>query len=354
MKYTTLPQLGDKVSKICLGTMTWGLKNMQNSEQDAHEQMDYALAHGVNFWDTAEMYPVLPPSAETQGDTERCIGSWFAKNGGNSGKRKDIILASKISPMAYLREGKTRFNANHIASAIDGNLQRLQTDYIDIYQLHWPERHTNYFGKLAYTEDMAQQPLDDLTPFLETIEALNNEIKKGRIRAYGLSNDTAWGIMRYLWEAEKNGLLPPITVQNPYSLLNRSFEVNMAEICHRENIGLLAYSPLGFGTLSGKYLNGQKPAGARLTMFDRFPRYTNEQAILATQAYAKIAEEAGLDMAQMALAFVNSRHFVTSNIIGATKIEQLASNIDSINLELSNEVINAIEAVQVKYPNPAP
>ncbi|PWK12953.1 aryl-alcohol dehydrogenase-like predicted oxidoreductase [Psychrobacter immobilis] len=346
MQYQMLPQLNEKVSKICLGTMTWG---QQNTEIQAHEQMDMALSEGVNFWDTAEMYP-SPPDKDKQGDTERFMGTWFNK----TKQRDKVILASKISPMDFLRDGQTRFNAEHISSAIDGNLQRLQTDYIDIYQLHWPERQTNFFSQLGYTEEMASQPLDDLTPFLETIQALNDEIKKGRIRAYGLSNDTAWGLMRYLWEADKNGLIAPITVQNPYSLLNRLYEVAMAEITHRENVGLLAYSPLGFGVLSGKYLDGKRPAGARLTMYDRFARYTNEQALSATVQYAKIAEDAGLDMAQMALAFVNSRSFVTSNIIGATTIEQLKSNIDSIHLTLSSEVLEAIEAVHTQHPNPSP
>ena len=295
------------------------------------------------------MYP-SPPDKDKQGDTERFMGTWFNK----TKQRDKVILASKISPMDFLRDGQTRFNAEHISSAIDGNLQRLQTDYIDIYQLHWPERQANFFSQLGYTEEMASQPLDDLTPFLETIQALNDEIKKGRIRAYGLSNDTAWGLMRYLWEADKNGLIAPITVQNPYSLLNRLYEVAMAEITHRENVGLLAYSPLGFGVLSGKYLDGKRPAGARLTMYDRFARYTNEEALSATAQYAKIAADAGLDMAQMALAFVNSRSFVTSNIIGATTIEQLKSNIDSIHLTLSSEVLEAIEAVHTQHPNPSP
>ena len=346
MQYQTLPQLNEKVSKICLGTMTWG---QQNSESDAHEQMDLALSEGVNFWDTAEMYP-SPPDKDKQGDTERFMGTWFQK----TKQRDKVVLASKISPMDFLRDGQTRFNTAHISSAIDGNLERLQTDYIDIYQLHWPERQTNYFSQLGYTEAMAAQPLDDLTPFLETIQALSDEIKKGRIRAYGLSNDTAWGLMRYLWEADKNGLIAPITVQNPYSLLNRLYEVAMAEIAHRENVGLLAYSPLGFGVLSGKYLDGKRPTGARLTMYDRFARYTNEEALSATAQYAKIADDAGLDMAQMALAFVNSRSFVTSNIIGATTIEQLKSNIDSINLTLDSDVLDAIEAVHTQQPNPSP
>ena len=346
MQYQTLPQLNEKVSKICLGTMTWG---QQNSESDAHEQMDLALSEGVNFWDTAEMYP-SPPDKDKQGDTERFMGTWFAK----TKQRDKVVLASKISPMSFLRDGQTRFNAEQISGAIDGNLERLQTDYIDIYQLHWPERQTNFFGQRGYTEDMAAQSLDDLTPFLETIQALNDEIKKGRIRAYGLSNDTAWGLARYLWEADKNGLIAPITVQNPYSLLNRLYEVAMAEISHRENVGLLAYSPLGFGVLSGKYLNGKRPAGARLTQYDRFDRYVNEQAISATEQYAKIAVDAGLDMAQMALAFVNTRSFVTSNIIGATSIEQLKSNIDSVDITLSSDVLEAIEAVHARQPNPSP
>ena len=291
-----------------------------------------------------------PPAKEKQGDTERFMGTWFAK----TKKRNDVVLASKISPMDFLRGGHNRFNAKHIAEALDGNLKRIQTDHIDVYQLHWPERQSNFFSTRGYTEEMAVQDLSGLTPFLETLEALNDEIKKGRIRAFGLSNETAWGLMRYLWEAEKNGLEGPITIQNPYSLLNRLYEIGLAEVSHRENVGLLAYSPLGFGVLSGKYLNGKQPEGARLTMYDRFQRYINEEAKSATAQYAKIAEEAGLDMAQMALAFVNSRHFVTSNIIGATSIEQLKSNIDSVNLELTSEVLQAIEAVHTRQPNPSP
>jgi aryl-alcohol dehydrogenase-like predicted oxidoreductase len=346
MQYQMLPQIDEKVSKICLGTMTWG---QQNTEVDAHAQMDMALDSGVNFWDTAEMYP-SPPYKDKQGDTERYMGTWFHK----TKQRDKVILASKMSPMSFLREGQSRYNAEHISSAIDDNLQRLQTNYIDIYQLHWPERQSNFFGQRGYDDEMAGQSLEDLTPFLETIQALNDEIKKGRIRAYGLSNDTPWGMMRYLWEADKNGLIAPITIQNPYSLLNRLYEVGLAEISHRENVGLLAYSPLGFGVLSGKYLDGKRPAGARLTEYDRFSRYINEQAQWATVQYAQIAAEAGLDMAQMALAFVNSRPFVTSNIIGATTTEQLKSNIDSIHLTLSAEVLEAIEAVHTRQPNPSP
>lgn len=346
MQFDTLPQLGDKVSKICLGTMTWG---QQNSEQDAHAQMDYALAHAVNFWDTAEMYP-SPPDKDKHGDTERFIGSWFAK----TGRRHEVVLASKISRNDFLRDGNTKFDKTTISAAIDGNLKRLQTDYIDIYQLHWPERQTNFFGKRGYTEAMVTQDLSELTPFLETIEALNDEIKKGRIRAYGLSNDTPWGVMRYLAEADKYGLARPITIQNPYNLLNRLYEVGLAEISHRENIGLLAYSPLAFGVLSGKYLHGNQPANSRLSLYTHFTRYLNEQAQQATKDYADIAQKYNLDMAQMALAFVNSRSFVTANIIGATTIEQLASNIASTELALSQNVLDDIEAVHTKHPNPAP
>lgn len=346
MQYSTLPQLGDKVSKICLGTMTWG---QQNTQADGHAQMDYALAHGVNFWDTAEMYP-SPPDKDKQGATERIIGHWFAK----TGKRNKVILASKISRNDFLRNGTTKFDKATIKAALDGNLQRLQTDYIDIYQLHWPERQTNFFSKRGYTEAMAKQDLSHLTPFLETIEALNDEIKAGRIRAYGLSNDTPWGVMRYLGEAEKHGLLPPITIQNPYSLLNRQYEVGLAEISHREQIGLLAYSPLAFGVLSGKYLNGQTPENSRLSLYTHFTRYLNEQAQQATAAYADVARNHHLDMSQMALAFVNSRSFVTANIIGATTLAQLKSNIESINLSLSDAVLADIEAVQTRYPDPAP
>lgn len=334
------------VSKICLGTMTWG---EQNTENEAHEQMDYALAQQVNFWDAAEMYPV-PPKPDTQGLTESHIGSWFAK----TAKRQEVVLATKISPMSYLREGKTRFNAKHISDAIDGSLNRLQTDYIDLYQLHWPERQTNFFGKLGYNDGMASQDLSDLTPFLETIEALNHEIKKGRIRAYGLSNDTPWSTMRYITTAEANGLIKPASIQNPYNLLNRTFEIGLAEIAHREKVGLLAYSPLAFGVLSGKYIGGKKPAGARLSLYERFSRYNNIEAQTSTEHYAGIAKAHGLDLAQMSLAYINQKHFVTSNIIGATNMVQLKSNIASAQLTLSDEVMEAIEKVHTSQPNPSP
>lgn len=348
MKTRPLGHTDIQVSEICLGTMTWG---EQNDQADGNAQMDYALDHEVTFWDTAEMYSV-PPRPETQGSTETIIGNWFAE----TGRRSEVVLATKISPMGYLREGNTRFNAKHISSAIDGSLKRLQTDYIDLYQLHWPERKTNYFSKLGYTNEMIDQDLSTLTSFLETVEALNAEIKKGRIRAYGLSNETAWGVMGYINAAKQAGLELPVSVQNPYSLLNRTYEIGMSEIAHRENVGLLAYSPLGFGVLSGKYLDGKKDEKARLNLpaFKGYGRYTNEQAVAATKAYAKIAADNNLDMAQMALAYINSRHFVTSNIIGATSMAQLESNIASAKLTLSDDVLEAIEAVHVAHPNPSP
>lgn len=346
MQYNTLPQLNEKVSKICLGTMTWG---QQNTEDEGHAQMDFALDNGVNFWDTAEMYP-SPPDKDKQGTTERIIGTWFAK----TGKRNEVILASKISPMDFLRNGKTRFDKKTISEAIDQNLARLQTDHIDIYQLHWPERKTNFFSKLGFTEEMANQDISDLTPFLDTIAALNDEIKKGRIRAYGLSNDTPWGLSNYVYTAKQHGLLPPITIQNPYNLLNRTFEIGLAEISHWENVGLLAYSPLAFGMLSGKYLNGQQPANARLTLYSHFQRYNNAEAKKATQLYADIAKRHNLDMAQIALAFVNQQYFLTANIIGATNLAQLKSNIESIDLVLSDEIVAEIEAVHIQQPNPSP
>lgn len=348
MKTRPLGHTDIQVSEICLGTMTWG---EQNDQADGNAQMAYALEHGVNFWDTAEMYSI-PPRPETQGSTETIIGNWFA----DTGRRSEVVLASKISPLGYLRDGRTRFNAEHISSAIDGSLKRLQTDYIDLYQLHWPERKTNYFSKLGYTNEMLDQDLSTLTSFLETVEALNAEIKKGRIRAYGLSNETAWGAMGYINAAKNAGLAMPASIQNPYSLLNRTYEVGMAEIAHRENVGLLAYSPLGFGVLSGKYLDGKKDDNARLNLpaFKGYGRYTNEQAVAATKAYANIAADNNLDMAQMALAYINSRHFVTSNIIGATTMAQLESNIASAQLTLSDDVLSAIEAVHVAHPNPSP
>lgn len=344
METRTLGRTDLKVSAICLGTMTWG---EQNSEAQAHEQMDYALAQGVNFFDVAEMYPV-PPKPETQGRTEQYIGTWFKARG----KRHEVVLATKITgpgEMSWIRGGP-RLDRASVLAACDASLARLQTDYIDLYQVHWPARGTNYFGQLGFkpTEDSRSVPIE------ETYSALAELVKVGKIRHIGLSNETPWGVAEYLRLSRELGLPRPVSIQNPYSLLNRSFEVGLAEFAHREQIGLLAYSPLAFGVLAGKYLNGAKPADGRLTLFSRFQRYNGEHADAATQAYAKVASEHGLSLSQMALAFVTSRHFVTSNIIGATTMAQLESNIASHGIKLSRDVLTALEAVHKRYTIPCP
>lgn len=345
MQYRALGNTDIRVSQLCLGTMTFG---EQNTRQDAAQQLDFALAHGINFIDTAEMYPV-PPKAETQGKTEEYIGHWL--QGG--AKRADIILATKAAGpgdwMQYLRGGP-RLNASHLRRALEGSLQRLQTDYIDLYQLHWPDRNTNFFGKLGYEHNSAEQQ----TPLLESIECLAQFIKEGKIRHWGFSNETPWGVMQGLALCDAHGFARPVSIQNPYNLLNRSYEVGMAEISHRENVGLLAYSPMAFGVLSGKYLHGQRPAQGRLTLFSRFSRYTNEQASAAAEKYCQLAEQHGLSPAQMALAYVNHQPFVTSNIIGATTLAQLEENINSLNVELSAELLAGIQAIHKDHPNPAP
>ena len=347
MQYRQLGRTDLKVSKICLGTMTFG---EQNTEAQAHEQLDIALGAGVNFIDTAEMYPVAP-SAETQGRTEEYIGSWLKARG----NRDQIILASKVAGPAdwvdYIRSGYLRFDRQNITVALEASLQRLQTDYLDLYQLHWPERNTNYFGKLAYP---AGEDGVDLTPLAETLSVLKEFIDAGKIRYVGLSNETPWGIMKFLSVAEQHGLPRVVSVQNPYNLLNRSFEVGLSEVAMRERTGLLAYSPLAFGVLSGKYLNGQRPQGARLTLWDRFSRYNGEIATAATQAYVDLAKQHKLNPAQMALAFVTSRPFVTSNIIGATTKEQLETNLASADLRLAEDVLNEIESIHTRYTYPCP
>ena len=346
MQYRQLGRSDIRVSQLCLGTMTWG---EQNTEAEAHEQLDYAIASSINFIDTAELYPV-PPKAETQGRTEEYLGSWLAKRG----ERDKLIIASKVSAKAdwlpYLREGKACLDKKNIEIALDESLKRLQTDYIDLYHIHWPERDTNYFGKLDYYH----APEKDGIPIAETLGILGDLVKAGKIRYIGISNETPWGMAEYLQKAKQERLPKIVTIQNPYNLLNRTFEIGAAEFAHRENVGLLAYSPLGFGVLSGKYLNDKKPDGARLTLFDRFTRYTNENGIKCTSAYVDLAAENGLDPAQMALAFVNSRPFLTSNIIGATDMEQLKTNIASINLVLSKDLLKAIENIHSSQPNPCP
>lgn len=346
MEFRQLGQTDIKVSAICLGTMTWG---EQNTEADAHAQLDYALAQGINFIDAAEMYPV-PPKPETQGRTEAYIGSWLKARG----RRDDIILASKISGpgngLAHIRDGRTRYTEPVIRAALEGSLQRLQTDYVDLYQLHWPDRNTNFFGQLGYT------PAEDEFPphVEETLTALAKLVEEGKVRHIGLSNETPWGLMRFLAAAEQLGIARVVSIQNPYNLLNRSFEIGLAEISLREQVGLLAYSPLAFGMLSGKYLDGARPEGARITLFSRFTRYLKDEGLRATAEYVQLAREHGLSPAQMALAYVTSRPFVTSNIIGATSMQQLQENIDSLSLTLSEEVLTGIEAIHTRQPNPCP
>ncbi len=344
MDYTFLPHTDLKVSTICLGTMTFG---NQNTQAEGLEQMDYALDRGVNFFDTAELYPV-PANAQTQGETERIIGNWFQQ----SGKRDQVILASKVAgPGDYtkhIRENLS-FSKAHINEAIDNSLKRLKTDYIDLYQLHWPERNSNRFGQRGFVYD----PND---PWVENFEAvlsaLEENIKCGKIRHIGVSNETPWGMMRFL-DAAGSNLPRMITIQNAYSLLCREFETGLSEICHRESVGLLAYSPLGFGVLTGKYLGGKLPDKARLTLFPRFSRYSSPQAAEATAYYLQLAEDHGLSLTALALAFVKSRSFVTSNIIGATNLEQLKENIDAYQYTLSEEVLQEIDKIHNQIPNPA-
>lgn len=348
MKYNTLPNTDIKVSELCLGTMTWG---RQNTQEEGFEQMNYAFEQGIQFWDTAELYPV-PTLPELYGDTERIIGNWLKANG----KRSEIVLATKIAGKAPFTKHirTTGFAPEAIDEAISNSLKRLQTDYIDLYQLHWPTRNTNFFGKRDYpSEAFSSDEWKD--NIYEVLAALAEHIKAGRIRHIGLSNETPWGVIRFIEEHKKDSSLPKmITVQNPYSLLNRLYEVGLAEVSHRENVGLLPYSPLGFGVLSGKYLWGKEPKDARVTLFPNYNRYSGPVATLATEAYVEIARKYELSLPQMALAYLRTKPFVTSTIIGATSMWQLIENIDSVNLELSDEVVAQIEAVHQTHPNPAP
>ena len=345
MEYTTLPNSDIKVSKICLGTMTWG---NQNTEADGFAQMDYAVEKGVNFFDTAELYPV-PATKETQGRTSKIIGNWLKIKQ----NRDKIVLASKIAgPGDYTTHIRTTgFKGDAIRQAIDLELKRLQTDYIDLYQLHWPERQTNTFGVRDYKPSAKDPWIDN---FNEVLHELNALVKAGKIRAYGLSNEKSWGSMRYLEEVRKEKLPKISTIQNADSLLNRVFEGDLAEISLRENMGLLAYSPLAFGVLSGKYIEGTAAKNARLNLFPRFARYSSEQATEATKAYLKLAKELGLSLTTLALAFVSERPFVTSNIIGATTLEQLKENIDSIYTKLDEDTLKEINTIHSKIPNPSP
>ena len=349
MQFNPLTDTGILLPEICLGTMTFG---EQNTQGEAFAQLDYALERGLYFWDTAEMYPV-PPKPETQGATEVMIGNWLKARGG----RDKLFLASKIAGPAqggsHIRDGQTRYNATDIRTALDGNLKRLQTDYIDLYQLHWPQRPTNFFGKLDYgnTEAHAQRHVTDLE---ETLTALQQEIQNGRIRYIGLSNETPWGTMKFLHLAEKLGLSKFVSVQNPYNLLNRTYEIGMSEIAKYEGVGLLAYSPLAFGYLTGKFRHGARPANARVTLYSRFSRYSNPESEWATEQYAQLAEQHGLSLTQLALAFIKQQFFVTSTIIGATSLEQLKENIDAFEVNLSDDILQGIEAIHRQQPNPAP
>ena len=346
MKYAHLPHTDIEVSKICLGTMTWG---NQNTEAEGHEQMDYALDQGINFFDTAELYSI-PAHPDRKSNTEKIIGTWFKKNG----NRDKVVLASKIAGKAdftkFIRT--TGFTRASIIEALEGSLKRLQTDYIDLYQLHWPERNTNYFGQRGYTHQVTDYWEDNIHQVLETLRDL---MREGKIRHVGISNETPWGTMRFLEESKVHASLPRmITIQNPYSLLNRLFEVGMAEISMRENIGLLSYSPLGFGVLSGKYLGNRLPEGSRIALFPNYKRYSSDTAVKATQKYYELAQEHNISLAQMALAYVNTRPFLTSNIIGATTMKQLQENIGSIDITLTSEIMEGIEKIHNEHPNPAP
>ena len=345
MNYKKLGNTDLDVSTICLGTMTWG---EQNTQEEGFEQMDYALDKGVNFWDTAEIYSI-PPKEETFGKTEEIIGNWFE----TTKKRDKVILASKVcGPMReYVRGGGNQFGKKNITEALEGSLRRLKTDYIDLYQLHWPERNTNFFGKLGYEHD------DDVkwTKFEDILEVLEIFIKQGKVKHIGLSNETPWGLTKFLELSQIKKLPRMLSVQNPYNLLNRSYEVGLAEISVREKVGLLAYSPLACGYLSGKYRNGQMPKNSRIERDGNFwTRYNKPNADEAINSYYKLAKKHKLDMAQMSLKFLEIQPFVTSVIIGATKMDQLKTNIESVNINLTNEIIEKINEVQKIYPNPCP
>ena len=345
MKYNKIPHTEIKVSKICLGTMTWG---NQNSEKEAFEQLDLSVERGVNFIDTAELYPV-PAEAKTSGRTSEIIGKWLSQK-----KNRDkLVIATKIAgPGDYTKHIRTGgFSPKSIEDAINKSLKRLQTDYIDLYQLHWPERSTNFFGIRDYKHNYKEKWNDN---FNEILNSLDGFVKQGKIRNIGISNEKSWGAMRYIEESNKCNLPRVVTIQNAYSLLNRPFEGDLAEISIREGLGLLAYSPLGFGVLTGKYIKGTASDNARLKLFPRFSRYSSTEATNATKEYLKIALDNQLSLTQMSLAFVNQQPFVTSNIIGATNLKQLEENISSIEVNLSEEVLSKINEVHSKIPNPSP
>ena len=346
MEYRKLGNTDIDVSIICLGTMTWG---EQNNKKEAFSQMDCALDYGVNFFDTAELYSV-PPRKETWGSTEKIIGDWLEERG----CREKIILATKVtgrSGMKWFRNKETRLNKEQINLAVDGSLKRLKTDYIDLYQLHWPDRKSNFFGQLSYKH----QNDDDFVEIEEQLGVLSELVESGKVRYIGLSNETPWGLMKFLSIAERLDFPRVVSIQNPYSLLNRSYEVGLAEISIREKCGLLAYSPLAFGMLTGKYDNGSKPDGARLTLFgDMFTRYTKPKGLKYSEKFNDLAKRFNISPTQMALAFVNSRDFLTSNIIGATNLQQLKENIESYKVKLSEDILDEIEKISEENPFPCP
>ena len=344
MNYKKLGNTNLDVSTICLGTMTWG---EQNTQEEAFEQMDFALNNGVNFWDTAELYAV-PPRKETYGHTEIIIGNWFEK----TKKRKEVILATKVAGPArdYLRNGENSFTGPNLETALNNSLKRLETDYIDLYQLHWPERNVNNFGRLGYVHKE-----NDWNQFEDVLGELDKYIKAGKIRYVGLSNETPWGALNYLQLSKDKNLPRMMSIQNPYSLLNRSYEVGLAEVSIREKIGCLAYSPLASGYLTGKYRNKNFPKGSRMERdFDFWTRYRKPNTEAAVELYFKICEKHNLNMTQMSIKFCEIQEFMTSVIIGATTMEQLKSDIESVNVNLSNDVIEEINQVQTIYPNPCP
>ncbi len=345
MNYRKLGTTDLKVSTICLGTMTWG---EQNTQEEGFVQMDYALDQGVNFWDTAELYAV-PPKAETFGHTEIIIGNWFKK----TKKRNKVILATKVAGPSreYLRGGGYNYGIKKMTEAINDSLKRLQTDYIDLYQLHWPERNTNMFGRLGYEH----KDKGDWNKFEDILGNLEKFVKEGKIREVGLSNETPWGVSKYLELAKTRNLPRMMSIQNPYSLLNRTYEIGLAEVSIREQIGLLAYSPLASGYLSGKYRNNQMPKNSRVALDPNFwTRYAKPNTSVAVDAYFEISKKYNIDLAQMSLKFCEIQPFMTSVIIGATTMEQLKTDIESVNVKLTNEIIKEINEIQKIYPNPCP
>ena len=345
MKYKKLGTTDLDVSLICLGTMTWGT---QNSEKDAFEQMDYSVSKGINFFDTAELYSV-PPNAESYGKTEKMIGNWFEKRK----NREKIILASKVAgPRCdWIRNGKNNYNEKNLGEAIDESLKRLKTDYIDLYQLHWPERSTNCFGIIEFNISEEEK---EWNSFESILQALDKYIKSGKIRHIGISNETPYGLSKYLELSKSKNLPRVMSVQNPYSLVNRTYEIGMSEISIRDRCGLLVYYPLAAGALSGKYRGGQMPKNSRMALFKGWERMINPLAMKAYDEYYKLAKDNNMTMVQLAQSFVNSRPFVTSNIIGATTMEQLKENVESINIEFTDEMMDRVNEIHNNNPNPSP